>query len=407
MNVSSESTGKLARVVIIGGGFAGIAAAQTLAKTALPADIVVVSQNTCFQYYPSLYRLVVGASVNQVSIPLSKALPLNTTLMIDTYVSMDPATHTVTLQSGKTLVYDYLVLAFGSEANYFGIEGLEERSKSFLSIDKALALKKYFQETIDKAKSLSAEKAKELLHTIIVGAGPSGIELAGRLKPYLAKQAKKAGVNPKYISLDLLDSSARILPNIPEQGSVLVAKRLKKLGVNVMTNYGVGAYDDNGLTVTDKNDGAEVKKQLQAGTVIWTAGTKISPAFATIPNVVMTDRKRVQVSPTLTLPNDDSIYIAGDGAGTLYSGLAQTAVDQGKYVGDAIAKRLTNKLVEPYEPKPGIFVIPVGTFWAIFNYKNFVMSGVAAYFIRIAADAQYFLDITSLKHVFSMLRKQK
>ncbi|HTH92909.1 MAG TPA: FAD-dependent oxidoreductase [Candidatus Paceibacterota bacterium] len=394
-------------VVIVGGGFAGLQVAHDLLKKDAPVVVTVVTSNARFQYYPSLYRLVVGANINQVSIPLVHAVPHGVRLIEDTYTGLGEGTHTITLKSGKTVKYDYLVLALGSEPNYFGIEGIQEKARDFLSIEKALSLKEHFMESIKKAKTLSAEESKKLLHTIVVGAGPSGIELAGALPDFLKSMAKKEGVNPAHVTIDVLDSSPRVLPAIPAKASARVEKHLKKKGVKFYPNHGVKACTDSGITAVEKKGDKEEIKEFSAGTIVWTAGTKINAGFSTIPNVVMTDRKRVEVSPTLTLPNDDTIYIAGDGSGTPYSGLAQTAIDQGKYVASAIAKRINEQPVEPYEPKPGVFVIPVGKGWAVLNYKNFFFTGLAVWLMRIAVDADYFLSITTLRYLFSMLKKPK
>lgn len=394
------------KVVVIGGGFAGIEAARRLGKNS-SVDVTMVSNSTCFQYYPNLYRLVVGATVHQVSIPLKKALPKSVSLLIDTYTGISLEQKTISLKSGTTLSYDYAVLALGSEANYFGIDGMETHSKSFLSIDKAKALKSALLKDIQDAKGLSEEVAKEKLHIMVVGAGPSGTEMAGALGPFLREEAKKAGVNPALISIDLLDSSPRVLSALPEEASALVEKQLKENGVTIYSNYGVNACDEDCVTVANKNTPDNQTLRLKAATVIWTAGMKISSLFAEIPGVQMTEKKRVQVSETLTLPHDESVYIAGDGAGTPYSGLAQTAVDQGKYVAKAIANRIDGKAVSPYVPKEGIFVIPVGKRWAILNKKWFTISGFVPYIIRILADAEYFLSVTSIPHVISMLRKEE
>jgi len=396
--------------VVVGGGFAGIEVIRHLAKSSLPLDITLISNNPFFQYYPSLYRLVVGATVNHVSIPLTAIVPKHVNLNIDTYTGIDQTRQCIILKSGAEISYDYLVMALGSEPNYFGIDGMETHSKSFLSIDKAVALNTYFLDLITQAKTMSKEEAAMKLHTIIVGAGPSGVELAGVLGTYLVQQAKKQGIDPALIKVDLLDSGARVLPAIPEKASALVAAQLQKKGVTLYTNYGVNACDEHCVIAADKNLDAGGKPKnsepvhMEAGTIIWTAGTKISTAFNTIPNITMTDRKRVQVSSTLTLPSDDKIFIAGDGSGTLYSGLAQTAIDQGKYIARAIEQKIAGKVVNPYIPQPGIFVIPVGKGWAILNKKQFVSSGHAAWLIRILVDGNYFLSITSPQHVLNMLK---
>ncbi|MDB5254942.1 MAG: hypothetical protein JWL92_318 [Candidatus Nomurabacteria bacterium] len=393
------------KVVIVGGGFAGIEVARLLAKNPL-AEVTLVSTNNCFQYYPNLYRLVAGASANQVSIPLDKIIPKNVTLLIDTYIGIDLTQKAISLKSGSALSYDYAVLAMGSDANYFGIEGMEAHAQDFLSVKKALALRSSLLQKISDAKNLSEAEAKELLHIMIIGAGPSGTELAGALGPFLKEKAKKVGVNPSLIGIDLLDSSPRVLAALPEHASALVTEQLQKNGVTVYANYGVNACDEDFLTVTNKNTPEPTTLKMKASTVIWTAGTKISGAFATIPGVVMTEKKRVQVTSTLALPNDDSVYIAGDGSGTQYSGLAQTAIDQGQYLAKTISNRIAGVPVSDYVPQPGVFVIPVGKAWAILNKKQFVVSGLAAYIIRIIVDARYFLSITSIAQVISMLKKE-
>jgi NADH dehydrogenase len=319
------------------------------------------------------------------------------------------------LKNGREIQYDYLVMALGSEPNYFGIDGMETHSKSFLSTDKAIALNKYFLNLIAQSKSMTKEEATMKLHTIIVGAGPSGVELAGALRPYLTEQAKKQGVDPSLITVDLLDSGPRVLPAIPEKASALVAEQLKKRGVTIYSNYGVNACDEDCVMVADKSkplsdtNPSDTSGQIRmnAGTVIWTAGTKISTTFNTLPNITMTDRKRITVTPRLTLPSDDKIFIAGDGSGTPFSGLAQTAIDQGQYVAKTILARIAGVPVADYVPQAGIFVIPVGKGWAILNKKDFVVSGLAAWLIRILVDAKYFFSITSVGKVLSMLKKDQ
>jgi NADH dehydrogenase len=400
-----NTTATRQKVVIIGGGFAGIESARLLAKKQLPLDITLVSNNPDFQYYPNLYRLVVGASVHQAAVRLTEILPSTVTLLIDTYTGVAPSEHTITLHSGTTLSYDFLIMALGSEPNYFGIAGLETHAKSFLSVEKALALKNYYSDLITACRTLPEAEARMRLHTIIVGAGPAGVELAGVLHAHLIQQANTNDINPMMVRVDLLDSSARVLPSLPARASALVKKQLQKKGVTFYAHHGVNVCDEHSVTVIDKSAATETKKKMSVGTIIWTAGTKINAAFATIPDVEMTERNRVAVTPNLTLPHDDKIYIAGDGSGTPFSGLAQTAIDQGAYIANAIAYRVQNKLTEPYQPKQGVFVIPVGKYWAILNYKNIVLSGFPAYLLRIVVDIRYFLSITGPMRILKMMRK--
>jgi len=394
------------KIVVVGGGFAGIEVVRRLAKERA-FDVTLVSNNSCFQYYPSLYRLVVGATVNQVSIPLRRIVPKRATLLIDTYMSVDPIRKCIVLKSGTEVAYDYVVMALGSEPNYFGIDGMETHSKSFLSITKATALNAYFLDLIEQSKTMGREEAAMKLHTIIVGAGPSGVELAGALPSYLKKHAKKHGVDASLITVDLLDSGARVLPAIPENASALVTEQLKKKGVTIYSNYGVNACDEDCVIAANKNIEGSEPVHMKAGTIIWTAGTKINGLFSAIPGVVMTEKKRVTVTPTLTLPSDDTIYIIGDGSGTPFSGLAQTAIDQGKYIAMALQHRINGNAVSDYVPKQGVFVIPVGRGWAILNYKTLVLHGLTPWVMRIMVDARYFLSITSPWHVISMLFKKK
>jgi NADH:ubiquinone reductase (H+-translocating) len=388
------------RVVIVGAGFAGIEVAKRLQKSGAPVDLTVVSKSESFEYYPALYRLVTGALPIEVSVPLRVILPQkDISLITGTYTGLDQARQVITLEGGSEIPYDYLVLALGSETNYFNIPGLPENSFSFKSVKEALRLKQHFCTLVAKCKTLPKEEAVALMNTIIVGGGPSGVELAGDLKHYLTRVAIEFGVDPSLVTIDIIEASNRVLPTLPEKASRIAEARLRKMGVNIFTNRALQSQEIEEIALKDMD--------MKTGTVIWTAGTRINQHYASIPNASFDERKRIVVTPTLTLPNDNHVFIAGDGAGTPYSGLAQTAIHNGAYIAAAIKRLISGKLVRAYVPKRPSFVIPIGNNWALFVHTSMILTGFIPWILRNAVDFRYFTNIVPFSHVLAVFHKGK
>ncbi|HWC57779.1 MAG TPA: FAD-dependent oxidoreductase [Candidatus Paceibacterota bacterium] len=389
------------RVVVVGGGFAGIEVIKTLRRLKIPVAITLVTRQAVFEYYPALYKLVTGALPIEVSVPVRTIFADSTIAIVQgifTGVAKEQKTLSVTVEGKEQhYPYDYLVLALGSETNFFNIKGLPELSYSFKSVAAALRLKEHFCTLFSKAATLSKEELVSMLHIIIVGAGPSGVELAGDLRSYLRRVAKEFKVDPSLITIDLIEAGNRVLPTLPEKVSVKAEARLRKMGVNIFINRALAAQEVEEVILKDM--------QVSSHTVIWTAGTRINSAYLSLPDVTLDARKRVVVSPSLTLPDSTDIFIAGDGAATLYSGLAQTAIEHGRYIGKVIAATVRNKKFPPYAPKQPSFVIPIGVNWALFVHKKFVVSGFLPWLLRSVVDFRYFLHIVPLSHVFAVFRK--
>lgn len=395
MSLFSRTKPKHPKVVIVGGGFAGIAAIQTLKKSGVRCDITLVTKNDRFQYYPALYKLVTGALAIEVSVPYKEIKKMEEVVFIqDSFEALDAERQVVKLSRGGEVAYDYLVLALGSETNYFGIPGLAELSLSFKSVKEALRLKRHFCALFSSVKELPAKEAAAKLHTIIVGGGPSGVELAGDLTHYLRGLAKDLEVDPSLVTIDLIESAPRILASLPEAVSKKAEKRLRGLGVNIYTNRAVTEQNIAEVSMGGMN--------VASTTVIWTAGTRINSAYQTIPGVQMTERKRVLVDEYLALPKDNHIFVAGDGAGTPYSGLAQTADYDGKYIGEHIARMIRGKKPVPYRPKGVSFAIPVGNYWALFSHKNLLIGGLLPWILRSVIDFRYFLSLVPLWYVIDV-----
>jgi NADH:ubiquinone reductase (H+-translocating) len=382
-----------AKVVIVGGGFAGIEVAKKL-RSDDRVEVVLISKTDTFQYYPALYRLVTGALPIEVSVPLATIFPKNVRLVTGTYTGHDASRRVVRLEDGTEVPYDYLVLALGSETNYFNIPGLPERSFSFKSVHEALRLKRHFCDIVTRAKAADKVTAVELLHTIVVGGGPSGVELAGDLTHYLKRLCVEVGVDPTYVTVDIIESNGRLLPTLDPEVSRLAERRLRGLGVNIFTNRALQSQEIEEIALADM--------EMKTGTVVWTAGTRISSGYDGMP---LTERKRVQVNDMLTLVGDDRIYIAGDGAGTAWSGLAQTAIHNGGYIGSAIARRVRDRVVFPYRPSAPSFVIPIGDNWAVFQHGTIVIRGWLVWILRNMIDFKYFTSIVPFSYVLAVFKQ--
>jgi NADH:ubiquinone reductase (H+-translocating) len=386
------------KVLVVGGGFAGIAAVKKLLRSGSPCEITLLSKSDIFEYYPALYKLVTGALAIEVSVPLRRIFPeKRVSIMQGTFASVDAGRQVAVLEDGKEIPYDYLVLALGSETNYFNIQGLPELSLSFKSVKEAARLKRHFCDIMSASMDLSNTEAVARLHTVIVGGGPSGVELAGDLTHYLKGLARSMRVDPSLVTIDLIESSNRLLPMLPEKVSQLAERRLRTLGVNIYLNRAVQSQDIFGVSMGNMD--------FQSSTVIWTAGTQINRAYRTLPNVSFTSRNRVQVDDYLALPADNHIFVVGDGAGTAYSGLAQTAIHDGKYIGRHIARLIKGIRPKAYKPQPVAYVIPIGNFWALFVIGKHTFKGLIPWILRSAIDFRYFLSIVPLWYVFTIYRQ--
>ncbi len=387
------------RIVVVGGGFAGIEAARKLARLVPQAQITLVSDKTYFEYYPALYKVVTGALPTEVSIPLwmmFDTTPVN--VIEDRIIDFLPAENQVRGASGSEYGYDYLVVALGSQTNYFGIPGLDALSYNFRSVHEAIRLKRHLYTLFSDCAAHPADQTK-LLTVVIVGGGPSGVELAGNIGSYLRGLARARHIDPKLITIDLIEAAPRILPTLPEAASKRAAKRLARLGVNVLAGQTLMQEDLESITL---KSGA-----MKTKTVIWTAGMKINDAFKNIPNAALNEKKRIVVDDSLALPNHQNIFVIGDGAGTPHAGLAQTAIHNARYVAETISKKIEGKKIKPYEPKRTAFVVPIGNWWAIFAWKGIRLYGIIPALLRQAIDLRYYFSLLSLNRFWYVLRSGK
>lgn len=346
------STQNKKQVVIVGGGFGGIKAALEASRN---DDFVVtlISDKLDFRYNPTLYHAATGGLFAQSSIPVSRILEGGSiTFKQGILKSLNRAKQTIQLEDGEVVSYDTLVLSLGVVTNYFGIKGLEKYTFGIKSIEAVREFKEHLHKQF-------RESGKPDLNYLIVGAGPTGIELAGALPQYLRKLAKHYNVKNPDINVKIIEAAPRLLPRSAEQISQAVEKELSKLGVELIIGKSVDGATSSSLMV-----GGEA---IKTKTIVWTAGTANHPFFKEN-GFSLTERGKVEVDDHLLA--EKNIYVIGDNANTPFSGLAQTALHDGQYVAHDLEAKKYGHDGAAYRPRVPASVIPVGKGWAAFEWKK-------------------------------------
>lgn len=374
-------------IVVVGGGFGGVKAALELSKNKR-AQITLISDREDFQYYPALYSTATGGSHAQSWIPLGEifAKKDNVNIVIDSVSKLDKGNRTISTEAGVVHEYDKLVLALGSVTTYFGIEGLDDYAHGIKSYEEITRLKQHLIRDFSHAHGDDS-------HFLVVGAGPTGVELAASLGGYLKYLKKKYRQPGPSISVNIIEAAPRVLPRMSEKASAKVTKRLKKLGVKVETNKKVEAETADTLIVSGR--------PIKSHTVVWTSGVANNPFFKeNADQFELAPNGKVVVDAHMRA--DRRVYVIGDNAFTQYSGLAQTALHDGVFV----AKHILRKSNKKYKAKLPPVVVPVGEGWAIFEYKGIRLSGWPAALIRQAADFIGYRDILPFWRALSMWHAQ-
>ena len=376
------------QITVVGGGFGGGKAALELSKQK-NARITLITDKPDFQYYPALYSTATGGSHLQSWVPLGEIFANhdNVNVIIDSVTSLDKAAKTITGASGTVYEYNTLVLALGAVTTYFGIEGLDHYAYGIKSQEEIKRLQQHLLETFSKPNAADS-------HFLIIGGGPTGVELASGLGTYL-KHLKNHFKQPEpRASVTLIEAAPRVLPRMSEKASALVTARLKSLGVHVETNKKVEAETADSLIVSGR--------PIKSHTVIWTSGVANNPFFKN-------NADQFELSPNGKVVVDahmrsgKNVYVIGDNAFTQFSGLAQTALHDGIFV----AKHILKKSNKKYKAKMPPVVVPIGEGWAIFEYKKLRFGGWMGAMIRQAADFVGYKDILPFGRALGVWRAQK
>ena len=363
------------QVLIVGGGFGGVKAALELSKQQ-DVSITLLSDQPNFRYYPALYHTATGGLHAQTSIPLDKIINEQVvTLLLGTAEKLDRKKKILTTKEGRHLSYDILILALGVVTNYFGIAGLEEYSYGIKSWEQIQRFKHHLHQQLTDDHQPDS-------HYVIVGAGPTGIELAGALPAYLERVLRMHHVRKHKVHIEVIEAAPRLLPRSSPRVSAAVGARLKSLGIELKLGQSVQGETAEALMVSGK--------PITSKTVIWTAGTSNHPFF-TANTFTMADHGKVAVNGQMRSEKD--IYVIGDNASTPFSGLAETAIRDAIFIAEDIGRRIHRQSPKTYHQRPPITVVPVGHNWAAVEWKGKSLTGQVGWWLREAADWVAFHDI--------------
>ena len=386
------------RILILGGGFGGVRTALDLAKQNIPdVEILIVSDKHHFEYTPALYKLATGRSPMEMCIPLGEIFRTKKVrFVVDTIRNGSLENNVVIGESGSEYRYDYLVLALGAETTYFNIPGVKEHSFTIKSVDSALRLKNHLHELFFSHAGLTKGDLMAQFQFVIVGGGPAGVELAGELRDYCRALATMHGIPHNLVTVDILQAAPRLLPTMNEDVSERALERLDKMGVNVILNHAVTGEDAMGVKLADI--------QLNAKTIIWTAGVRPSHVYATLEGLIFDKGGRILVDETLQARGTQNVYVLGDSASTPFAGTAQTAIHDGNFVARVVGAIEKKRSFPKYTPKKTPYVVPIGR-WAIFTYGNITLSGRAFWWLRQIIDLRFFLSILTIRNAIEIWRE--
>lgn len=398
------------RVVIIGGGFGGLSAAQHLNSDLV--DVTLIDRRNYHLFQPLLYQVATGSlSAGEIASPLRSILSRqkSTRVWLGTVVDIDADSKRVSLADGTVVPYDSLIVAAGSQTSYFGHNEWKEWAPGMKSIEEATTIRHKILYAFEVAERIADPKQRRAWLTfVIVGAGPTGVELSGAIAE-IARQTLKhdfRSIKPEEAQIILLDGAPRALMSFPEDLSERATWSLAKLGVEVRCGVMVKNVDEEGLTI----ETGQITDSIAAKTVVWAGGITASPLgklLAGHTNAESDKGGRVKVKPDLTIPNYPDIYVVGDLASAMdrdgkpLPGLAQVAMQGGAYAAKAIVRKVKGQSELPpfrYFDKGSLAVI--GRAAAVADVFGAHLSGFIAWLVWAFIHIMYLVTFESRVLVF-------
>ncbi|HWY71323.1 MAG TPA: NAD(P)/FAD-dependent oxidoreductase [Terriglobales bacterium] len=398
------------KVIIIGGGFGGLCAAQAL-KSA-PVDVTLIDRRNYHLFQPLLYQVATGSlSPGEIAAPLRGVLShqKNTRVLLGDVRDIDPVSKRVLLADGASFDYDSLIVAAGSQSSYYGHDVWQQWAPGLKSVEEAINIRHKILYAFEVAERLpDPAQRRAWLTFVIVGAGPTGVELAGAIGE-IARQTLKndfRSIHPEEAQIILLDGAPRLLMSFPEDLARKAERFLAKLGVQAKMGTMVKDVDRDGVSLQINGS----TERLSSKTVIWAGGVTVSPLGRTLAKRTgaETDRGgRIKVGPDLTLVNFPDIYVIGDLALTVnkngepLAGVAQVAMQQGTYAAKAIVRKVRGQAKpEPFEYFDKGNLAVIGRAAAVANVFGVHLSGLPAWLVWVFIHLMYIVEFQSRIIVF-------
>ena len=395
------------RVVILGGGFGGLYAAKAMKRA--PVQVTLLDRRNFHLFQPLLYQVATGSlSPGEIASPLRAVFrrQKNIEVLLGDAVDLDAAAKRVILTDGE-LSYDSLIVATGSWDHYFGHNEWERIAPGLKTVEEATRIRTNILYAFEAAeKERDAERRRQWLTFVVVGAGATGVELAGALGEIAHETLRRdfRHIDPQEAVIVLIEGSDRVLPVYPPDLSAKAEAALMRLGVTPRTNSLVTGIDEAGVTVKT----GERSEHIPARTVIWAAGVRASSfgeVLAGRAGATLDRGGRVLVSPDCSIPGHPEIFVIGDLAhleqdGKPLPGVAQVAMQGGGYVAKLISRRLRGENIQPFRYFDKGSLAVIGRAAAVADIRGLHISGLIAWLIWLFVHLMYLVEFANRVLVF-------
>jgi len=391
------------KVVIVGGGFAGLSLARGLAHER-NIEITLLDERNYHLFQPLLYQVAMAVlSPAEIAAPIRSLLSRNPRASVrrERVVAVDLEKRRVVTEKGAH-EYDYLVLACGVRHTYFGNEQWEEHAPGLKTVEQAIEIRRRVLEAFEEAETEpDSDLQKALLTFVVVGGGPTGVELAGAIgeisRQTLARDFRR--IDPKHARILLIEAGPRILPSFSERLSSHAMRDLESLGVQVWTGSHVTEIDDDGVEI-----GTE---RITAKTVLWAAGVR-GPDLNQTLGVELDRQGRVVVNPDLSIPEHPEVFVAGDqahvaaGEGNPLPGIAPVALQQGHYLARRLRKTIRGAACPDFRYRDKGRMATIGRSRAVAEIASIRFAGRPAWWVWLLIHIYYLIGFKN--RLFVMLQ---
>jgi NADH:ubiquinone reductase (H+-translocating) len=395
------------RVVVVGGGFGGLQAALRLRRA--PVDITLVDRRNFHLFQPLTYQVATGAlSPGEIAYPLRSIFKRdrNVRVLLAEVADFDLEARELHLSSvagvpaPSTIPYDTLIVAGGSQYSYFGHDDWRVHAFEVKSLESALVVRSRLLSAFEAAEEeTDRERRAAWLTFIVVGAGPTGVEMAGQIAELARDTLRRdfRAIDPRTARILLIEAADRVLLAFPPSLSAKASLSLQKLGVTVLTSRTVVAVDGEGVTISDASRGAE---DIRSHTIVWAAGVAASSLGTRLAELTGADRDRagrVTVEPDLTLPGHPEVFALGDmvrvrnadGSSAALPGVAPVAIQQGRYAADVVHARLRSRRTSAFRYRDKGNLATIGRAAAVADLKGLKLSGNIAWLTWLLVHLWY------------------